>query len=425
MEYFSYHEGELYAEEVAISTITDAIKPPFYLYSARALRHNFKKFQEALHASCPNSLPLIAYALKANSNSAVLRLLAREGAGADVVSGGELYRALNAGINPQKIVFSGVGKTSEEMDFALTHGILCFNIESEAELYHLNDRAQRLGLKAPISLRVNPDVDAGSHAKISTGRLEDKFGISYHKAPSLYAQAAKLPNIEARGIDVHIGSQICQLAPFDKAFARIAHLTQTLRENGHPIRHIDVGGGLGIDYFNGEEPPSVTDYAQIISRHFAPLDIDLICEPGRLIVGNAGILVTKVLYLKQTDQKNFIIVDAAMNDLIRPTLYEARHKIIPVRLPDEKTALICADIVGPVCESGDFLAQNHEMTLPKQSDLLSVMSAGAYGATMSSSYNSRPLVPEVLVSGDQFYTVRRRPSYEEMLDLEHVPDWLR
>jgi len=417
MEYFSYHDGKFHVERIAIATLAEIIETPFYLYSAASLKENFTSFQTALQRVFPSRPPLIAYAVKANSNQAVLRLLAREGAGADVVSQGELRRALRAGMTPQQIVFSGVGKTVNEIDFALAQGILCFNVESVPELHLLNARAQKLGINAPVSLRINPNIDAGSHAKITTGRAEDKFGIAFR-------EIAQMPNLEVKGIDIHIGSQICDLAPFDKAFAAIAELLRILRNDGHDIRHIDVGGGLGIDYFDGETPLPIDAYAQIIGHHFSSMDIDIICEPGRLIVGNAGVLITRVLYLKQTETKNFIIVDAAMNDLIRPTLYEAQHKIIPVRLPISETDLIHADIVGPVCESGDYLAQNVKLTTPQSNDLLAVLSAGAYGAVMSNSYNTRPLVPEILVMGNQFDIIRRRPSFEEMLTLEQVPDWL-
>jgi len=430
MEHFSYHDGELHAENVAITTLAKQITPPFYLYSSAALKQNFRSFHMALHHALqyilPSRPPLIAYAPKANANMAVLHLLAREGAGADIVSQGELHRALAAGIAPQKIVFSGVGKSAAEMDFALGSGILCFNIESIPELYLLNLRAQNLGIKAPISLRINPDIDAGGHAKISTGRAEDKFGIDYARARSLYHEAAQMKNIEIKGIDIHIGSQICDLSPFDKAFAAIAELAKILRNDGHDIHHIDVGGGLGIDYFDGKIPPSIESYASLIAHHFGKLDVDIICEPGRCLVGNAGILVTSVLYLKQTEHKNFIIVDAAMNDLIRPTLYEAHHKIIPVRQHAfEDCAPIRADIVGPVCESGDYLDRDLLIQPPQSGDLLAIMSSGAYSSVMASTYNMRPMVPEVLVSGSGFDIVRRRPSFEEMLALEQVPDALK
>jgi len=424
MAFFSYSEGQLCAEDVKITALAETIGTPFYCYSVAAVLENFRSFQAALQQALQPKKPLIAYALKANANLALLRLLAREGAGGDVVSGGELRLGLNAGIPPQKIVFSGVGKTIAEIDFALEQDIACFNVESVPELQQIAARAQNLQRKAPISLRINPDIDAGSHAKITTGRAEDKFGIALGQARALYAQAGALDGIEIKGIDIHIGSQICDLAPFDKAFAAIADLLRVLRTDGHNIAHIDIGGGLGIDYHQGETPPSLTDYAQAVRRHFGALDVEIICEPGRLIVGNAGILVTKVLYLKQTEHKNFVIVDAAMNDLIRPTLYEARHKIIPVKQEADTEQLIEADIVGPVCESGDYLAKNLVIPLPQPGDLLSVLSAGAYGATMASHYNMRPLVPEVLVSGARFDLVRRRPSYEEMQALEIVPDWL-
>jgi len=424
MANFSYHDGCFCVEDISLDRLAQNIPTPFYCYSATALRQNFNNFQKALCDALPERMPLIAYALKANSNSAVLRLLAREGAGADVVSAGELHCALAAGMPPQKIVFSGVGKTVAEMDYALLQQIRCFNVESVPELHQLGCRAQALGVRAPVSLRINPDIDAGSHAKISTGRAEDKFGIALAQAPMLYAQAATMSSVAIAGIDIHIGSQICNLAPFDKAFEAIAKLVHMLRHDGHDIHHVDIGGGLGIDYSADEIPPSIVDYAALVRHHFAALDVDIICEPGRLIVGNAGILLTRILYLKQTETKNFIIVDAAMNDLIRPTLYDAQHVIVPVRQATGKNSPLCADIVGPVCESGDYLAQDLFIEQPHPGDLLAVMSAGAYGATMASSYNMRPLIPEILVSQDRFDIVRRRPSFEEMRALEYVPDWL-
>jgi len=425
MAHFSYSHSQFCAENVQLAILAQTVSTPFYCYSATALRQNFCSFQAALQQALPSRVPLIAYALKANSNPALLRLLAREGAGADVVSGGELRCALKAGIAPQKIVFSGVGKTVAEIDFALEQNIACFNVESAPELQQIAARARALGRKAPISLRINPDIDAGSHAKITTGRAEDKFGIALSEAPALYHQAAHMAGLEIKGIDIHIGSQICDLAPFDKAFAAIAALLQHLRHDGHKLQHIDVGGGLGIDYHDGSSPPSVVDYARLVAQYFGALDVDVFYEPGRLLVGNAGILVTEVLYCKQTATKNFIIVDAAMNDFIRPTLYEAYHKIIPVKQAADADKIIKADVVGPVCESGDYLAKNVSLPYPKSGDLLAVMSAGAYGAVMASTYNSRPLVPEVLVSGDGFDIVRRRPSWEEMEALETVPAWLK
>jgi len=421
MEHFSYRNGTLHAENVAITSLAQSFAPPFYLYSSASLRQNFITFQTALRQALPSRPPLVAYALKANANLTLLQLLAGEGSGADVVSEGELRRALAAGIAPQKIVFSGVGKTLAEIDFALSKKILCFNVESIPELHLLEQRAQTLGLRAPISLRINPDIDAGTHAKINTGRAEDKFGIAYAQARTLYQQAAQMSFIDIKGVDLHIGSQICDLAPFDKAFSAIAELVGVLRGDGHALHHVDVGGGLGIDHFHGETVPKIEDYARIIARHFGALDLDVICEPGRLIVGNAGILVTRVLYLKQTETKNFIIVDAAMNDLLRPTLYEARHKIIPICLPVGETHSIRADIVGPVCESGDYLGKDMLITQPQPNDLLAILSAGAYGASMASSYNARPLIPEILVTGAKFNLIRRRPSYEEMLALERFP----
>jgi diaminopimelate decarboxylase len=360
--------------------------------------------------------------MKANSNQAVLKVLANEGAGADVVSGGELERALAARIAPDKIVFSGVGKTVAEMRRALDAGIHCFNIESEPELERLNDIALSMGRVAPVSVRVNPDVDARTHAKISTGRKENKFGIPFDRAGAVYDRIAALDGVEAVGVDMHIGSQITEMEPFDNAFALLAELVGALRSAGHDIRHVDVGGGLGIPYKHEEAaPPDPMAYAAIVRRRVAPLGCALILEPGRLIAGNAGILVTRVEYVKEGG-KTFIIVDAAMNDLIRPTLYEAHHDIQPV--VHSNLPRIEADIVGPVCETGDYIARDRRMPGVKEGDLLSVMTAGAYGAVMSSSYNSRPLIPEVLIDGERWHVVRPRPSIAQLIAADSVPDWL-
>jgi diaminopimelate decarboxylase len=365
---------------------------------------------------------LVAYAMKANSNQAVLKVVAGEGAGADVVSGGELERAVAAGIPPGKIVFSGVGKTVREMRRGIELGIKCFNLESEPELERLSEIAAAMGKVAPVSVRVNPDVSAGGHAKISTGKKDNKFGIPFARAREVYARIAALPGVEAVGIDMHIGSQITDMAPFDNAYALLAELVGDLRADGHAIHHVDAGGGLGIPYHADEDaPPLPTEYAAIVRKHLGDLGVELVLEPGRLIVGNAGILVTTVEYVKGGD-KTFVIVDAAMNDLIRPTLYEAHHDIEPVR--HSNLPPITADVVGPVCETGDYLALGRRMPGVQEGDLLAVMSAGAYGAVMASTYNSRPLVPEVLVDGANWHIIRPRKSIQDLIALDSIPDWL-
>ena len=419
MHHFEYRDGRLFAEDVDLTALAGTVGTPFYVYSTATLRRHVRVMREAF-AGIPT---LVAYALKANSNQAVLRVLASEGAGADVVSGGELERAIAAGIPPEKIVFSGVGKTVAEMRRGLQLGIHCFNLESEPELERLNDVARSIGLVAPVSVRINPDVDAGTHAKISTGKKENKFGIPFARAHEVYARIRALDAVEAVGVDMHIGSQITDMQPFDNAIALLAQLVNDLRADGHPIRHIDVGGGLGIPYHHDEAaPPEPDAYAAIVARHVAPLGCELVLEPGRLIAGNAGILVTRVEYVKEGD-KTFVIVDAAMNDLIRPTLYEAHHDIQPV--VHSNLPRITADIVGPVCETGDYLAKDRSITGVKEGDLLSIMTAGAYGAVMASTYNSRPLVPEVLVDGERWHVIRPRRSIEELIALDSVPDWLR
>ena len=418
VHHFEYRGDRLFVEEVDVTALSGKVGTPFYVYSAATLRRHVRVLREAF----TGINTLIAYAMKANSNQAVLKLIAKEGAGADVVSGGELERAIAAGIPPEKIVFSGVGKTFAEMRRALELGIHCFNLESEPELERLSDVAVSMGAMAPVSVRINPDVDAGTHAKISTGKAENKFGIPFERAREVYARIAALPGVRAVGVDMHIGSQITNMAPFDNAFALLAQLIRDLREAGHDIRHADVGGGLGIPYHLDEAaPPDPMAYAAVVKKHIGPLGIGLVLEPGRLIVGNAGILVTRVEYVKE-GAKTFVIVDAAMNDLIRPTLYEAHHDIQPVvhsNLPQ-----ITADIVGPVCETGDFIAQDRKMEGVKEGDLLAVMSAGAYGAVMASTYNSRALIPEVLVDGSKWHVIRPRRSIEELIALDSVPDWL-
>jgi diaminopimelate decarboxylase len=422
VNHFEYRDGALHAEDVPVAEIAAKVGTPFYCYSTATLERHYNVFSQGLAGLDA----LICYAMKANSNQAVIKTLARLGAGADVVSEGELRRALAAGIPASKIVFSGVGKSAREMDFALEAGIHCFNVESSPELELLSERAMAAGLIAPVSIRINPDVDPRTHAKISTGKKENKFGIPYGDARAAYARAAELPGLKAVGIDMHIGSQIIDLEPFDQAIKLLAELALALRSDGHDITHIDLGGGLGIPYrFDNDPPPLPEAYGAIVTRHTANLGMKVLVEPGRLIVGNAGILVTTVLFVKGGDHKNFVIVDAAMNDLIRPTLYEAHHDIRPAREPEFNAPRITADVVGPVCETGDYLALGREMPLPQAGDLLSIGSAGAYGAVQAGTYNSRLLVPEVLVSGSEFHVVRPRQTYEELIGLDSVPDWLK
>jgi diaminopimelate decarboxylase len=367
---------------------------------------------------------LVCYAMKANSNQAVIKTLARLGAGADVVSAGELKRARAAGIPPHKIMFSGVGKTAHDLALAVDEGILCVNVESEPELELLSSIAQQKGRTAHVSLRVNPDIDARTHAKIATGKAENKFGVPISHAREVYARAAKLPGLKATGVDMHIGSQITDLAPFDDAFALLAEFVRTLRADGHTISHIDLGGGLGIPYREDNEPPPHPDaYAAMVKRATRDLGCTLIFEPGRLLVGNAGILVTRVLYLKRGETKSFVIVDAGMNDLIRPTLYEAHHDVRPVREADPLARRIVADVVGPVCESGDFLALDRDMAEPRPGDLLAIMSAGAYGAVQAGTYNTRALVPEVLVREGEWALVRPRIEAEALIAFDRLPPW--
>ena len=421
MNHFEYRDGVLHAEDVAVPDIAAAVGTPFYCYSSATLVRHYRVFAAAFS----DMDALVCYAMKANSNQAVLKTLAAEGAGSDVVSEGELRRALAAGFPPAKIVFSGVGKTAAEMDFALAAGIHCFNVESEPELELLSARAVAAGSEAPVSLRINPDVDARTHRKISTGKAENKFGIPWQRARGVYRRAAELPGIRVIGIDMHIGSQITDLQPFDDAFLLLTELTETLRADGHEIEHVDLGGGLGIPYRTDNDPPPLPEaYAEIARKHMAKLGLKVIFEPGRLLVGNAGILVTSVIYLKEGDAKNFVIVDAAMNDLIRPTLYDAFHEIRPVVIGAEGGPRITADVVGPVCETGDYLGHDRELRRLQPGELLYVGTAGAYGAVQSGTYNTRLLVPEVLVSGDRFHVVRARPSYEDLIGLDSIPDWL-
>jgi len=420
VNHFEYRDGVLFAEAVPVPQIAAAVGTPFYCYSAATLTRHYRVFSQAFAGLDA----LVCYAMKANSNQAVLTLLGRLGAGADVVSEGELRRALAAGIPAGRIMFSGVGKTAREMDFALSADILCFNVESEPELELLSARAAAAGRTARVSLRINPDVDARTHRKISTGKAENKFGIPWQRARAAYARAAALPGLRVAGIDMHIGSQITELQPFDDAFALLTELTAALKADGHAIEHVDLGGGLGVPYRDDNEPPPLPDaYAEVVRRHVAKLGVKVIFEPGRLIAGNAGILVSQVLYLKEGDAKNFLIVDAAMNDLIRPTLYDAFHAIRPV-VRDDGAARVRVDVVGPVCETGDFLGQDRDMQRLEPGALIAVSTAGAYGAVQAGTYNSRLLVPEVLVSGDRFHVIRPRRSYEELIGLDSVPDWV-
>ena len=421
MHHFDYQDGALSAEGVPLARIAEEAGTPTYVYSTATLTRHVRVFDEAF-AGVDH---LVCYAVKANSNQAVLTTIARLGAGMDVVSGGELTRALRAGAPADRITFSGVGKTAEELAAAVDAGILCFNVESEPELRLLSQIAEQKGVRAPVALRVNPDVDAKSHAKISTGSAETKFGVPIDVARRVYAEAAAMRGVTVAGVDMHIGSQITDLEPFEKAIARLVAFVGELRSDGHAIHHVDVGGGLGIPYrLSNEPPPLPAAYAEMVKRLTAGIDAKLIFEPGRLIVGNAGILLTRVIYVKQGAQKTFVIVDAGMNDLIRPTLYEAHHEIWPVSeaAPDAPRARV--DVVGPVCETGDYLALDREMPLPKPGDLLAVMTAGAYGAVQASTYNSRPLVAETLVNGASYALIRPRPSVEDLIALDRVPDWL-
>src|SRR6201991_1241017 len=421
MNHFDYRDGVLHAEAVDLAALAASVGTPFYCYSTATLERHYRVFSEAF----AGEKTLVCYAMKANSNQSVLRTLAKLGAGADVVSGGELKRALTAGIPPQKILFSGVGKTEAELRAALAADILCINVESEPELELLSRLAVEAGRTARVSVRVNPDVDAGTHAKISTGKSENKFGIPIVRAREVYARAAKLPGIEITGTDVHIGRQIIDLSKMETAFRILSEFVQTLRADGHTISHIDFGGGLGIPYYMGREAPPAPDaYAAMVKRVSHNLGCTLMFEPGRMIVGNAGILVTKVIYVKHGDGKNFVIIDAAMNDLIRPTLYEAHHDILPVREPAAGTATLTADVVGPVCETGDYLALDRSLPEPKAGDLLAVMTAGAYGAVQSGTYNTRALIPEVLVNGDQYAVVRPRVDVEALIAMDKPAPWL-
>ena len=421
MDHFIYRNGILHAEDVAITEIAAAVGTPFYVYSQATLTRHFRVFDEALNGMNH----LICYAMKANSNIAILKILGDLGAGMDVVSGGEYLRAKAAGISGDKIVFSGVGKTREEMALAIKNGIRQFNVESEAELKVLNEVALSLGAIAPITLRVNPDVDAKTHAKIATGKSENKFGIPILKAQEVYSIAASMEAIDVVGIDVHIGSQLTDLEPFRLAYKKVAELTKVLRQDGHNIRRLDLGGGLGIPYeSSNQSPPLPEDYAKVIHETVGDLDCEIEIEPGRLLTGNAGLMVSSVIYNKSGEGRDFMIVDAAMNDLIRPALYEAYHEIVPVIESTENSETQDYDIVGPVCETGDTFANKRALTPVADGEMVAFRSAGAYGAVMASEYNTRPLIPEILVHGDQFSIIRDRPSIEAIIKRDIIPDWL-
>ena len=421
MDHFLYKNGVLHAEDVAVPDIVASVGAPFYVYSTATLTRHFQLFDDAL-AGMDH---LVCYAMKAASNQAILQTLAKLGAGMDVVSGGEYARARAAGVPAERIVFSGVGKTRDEMRLALTGGIRQFNVESEPEMAVLSAVATELGVKAPITIRVNPDVDAKTHAKIATGKSENKFGIPISRAREVYAQAAALPGIDVIGIDVHIGSQLTQLEPFELAYQKVAELTETLRADGHNIRRLDLGGGLGIPYTRSNEaPPLPTDYGAMVKRVLGHLNCEIEIEPGRLIAGNAGILVSQVIYVKEGEDRKFLILDAAMNDLIRPAMYDAHHDIEPVIEPQAGAERATYDVVGPVCESGDTFAKAREMAQMTAGDLVAFRSAGAYGAVMSSEYNTRPLIPEVMVNGSEFAVIRSRPSFDEIINRDTIPEWL-
>ncbi|HWJ99522.1 MAG TPA: diaminopimelate decarboxylase [Xanthobacteraceae bacterium] len=422
MRHFAYRDGGLFAEDVDLTALARDVGTPFYCYSTATLARHYEVFAGAF-AGVP---ALVCFALKANSNQAVIATLARLGAGADIVSGGELMRALSAGVPADKIVFSGVGKTREEMAAGLKAGIYCFNVESEPELAALSEVAMSLGKTAPVSVRVNPDVDAKTHAKIATGKAENKFGVPLARAREIYREAAKLPGIKITGVDMHIGSQITELTPFENAVTLIVELARDLMKDGHKLAHLDLGGGLGIPYHPDNDPPPLPKaYAEMVTRLTKGLGLKLVFEVGRLIAGNAGILVTEVLYVKQGAEKTFVIVDAAMNDLVRPTLYEAYHEILPVREAKPGAKMVVADIVGPVCETGDYLALDRKLPVVQPGDLIAIMTAGAYGAVQASTYNTRPLVPEVLVRGKDAAIVRARIDAARQIGFDTLPGWLK
>ena len=421
MDHFLYRDGALYAEDVPLSEIAASVGTPFYVYSTATLERHFKLFDDALEGMDH----LVCYAMKAASNQAILKTLAALGAGMDVVSGGEYARAKAAGVTGDRIVFSGIGKTREEVRMALTGGIRQFNVESEPEMQVISEIATELGAIAPITIRVNPDVDAKTHAKIATGKSENKFGIPISRAREVYALAASLPGLKVIGIDVHIGSQLTDLAPFEAAYLKVAELTEQLRADGHEISRLDLGGGLGIPYQRSNEaPPLPADYGALIKKCVGHLGCEIEIEPGRLISGNAGLMVSEVIYVKSGEDREFLIIDGAMNDLIRPAMYDAYHDIVSVIEPAAGTLRQPYDIVGPVCESGDTFAKGRDMPPLKAGDLVAFRSAGAYGAVMSSEYNTRPLIPEVLVKGDQFAVIRARPTFDEMINRDTIPEWL-
>lgn len=421
MDHFLFRDGVLHAEDVPVPEIAAQVGTPFYVYSTATLTRHFRLFQEALDGLDH----LVCFAVKSNGNLAVLRTLGNLGAGMDVVSGGEYLRAKAAGVPGERIVFSGVGKTAAEIRLALEGGIRQFNVESEPELRVISAIASGLGLEAPVALRVNPDVDARTHEKIATGKSENKFGIPIARARAVYAEAAALPGIRVVGVDVHIGSQLTDLAPFEAAFLKVRELTQALREDGHTITRLDLGGGLGIPYARSNEaPPLPIEYGQVIRRTLGDMDCEIEIEPGRLISGNAGILVSSVIYLKEGEGRDFLILDAAMNDLVRPSMYGAHHDIVPVIEPAPGVDQRPYDIVGPVCETGDTFAKARDLPPLAAGDLVAFRSAGAYGAVMASEYNTRPLIPEVLVNGDQFAVIRARPSFDEILGRDTIPEWL-
>jgi len=421
VNHFQYRDGVMHAEDVPLPALAAAVGTPFYCYSTATLTRHIRVFRDAFTGLDVT----VCYAMKANSNQSVLRLFLKEGAGVDVVSEGELRRAIVAGAAPDRIVFSGVGKTEQELRFALETGIACFNVESEPELKALSRMATSMGKTAKIALRVNPDVDARTHHKITTGKAENKFGIPFDRARPVYAEAAKLPGIDVSGVDMHIGSQITDLAPFDAAYKLLAELVGALRADGHIIDHVDAGGGLGIPYhFDDPVPPSPTAYADVVRRHLGPLECRIQVEPGRLLVGNAGILVSRVIYVKEGEEKNFVVVDAAMNDLIRPTLYDAYHEILPVKEARAGGPNMVADVVGGVCETGDYLALGRSLPRVSSGDLIAVMTAGAYGAVQASNYNTRLLLPEVLVKDGEWALVRPRQTYEALIGADRLAPWL-
>ena len=423
MNHFEYRNGEMFAEGVALERIAREVGTPAYVYSFATLKRHFKVFDQAFS----KVRHIVCFSVKANSNLALLRAFAKEGSGFDIVSGGELFRALKVGADPTKIVFSGVGKKREEIEYALNSGILMFNVESEQELLALNDIASSMGKRAPISLRVNPDVDPQTHPYISTGMKKAKFGVDIKKSLETYRKAVSLRNVEVVGVDCHIGSQLTSITPFVDALAKVREyldrvLAGEMKKEGAQIRYLDLGGGLGINYHD-ETPPSPDEYAKAIVEGLEGLDVTLILEPGRVIVGNAGILLTEVQYIKETDSKNFVIVDGGMNDLIRPALYGSYQAIQPV--VENRAQRIVADVVGPICESGDFFAKDREIPRPQRGDLLAIMSAGAYGFTMASNYNSHPKPPEVLVDGEKYYVIRRRESFDDLINGETIPPLLQ